>query len=125
MEVPEPAMNTELKLCISFESSTDSINRDRIVILAHHTDDPTKLSVYFSLENWCFRAPTAGSYYFGVFIQNSDNTLEPPATPPEILIRTVPTCKYSFQNHSFYTRSDLFMFIHQIKFNCLIDQNIH
>ena len=97
MEVPEPAMNTELKLCISFESSADS---NRIVVLAHHSDDPTKLSVYFSLENWCFRAPTAGSYYFGVFIQNSDNTLEPPATPTEILIRTVPTCKYSFQNHS-------------------------
>jgi len=106
MEVPEPAMNTELKLCISFESSTDSNNRDRIVVLAHHTDDPTKLSVYFSLENWCFRAPTAGSYYFGVFIQNSDNNMEPPATPPEILIRTVPTCKYSFHNHSLYTRSD-------------------
>ena len=103
MEVPEPAMNTELKLCISFESSTDSNNRDRIVVLAHHADDPTKLSAYFSLENWCFRAPTAGSYYFGVYIQNSDGTLEPPATPPEILIRTVPTCKYYFQNHSLHT----------------------
>jgi len=34
-------MNTEQQLCVSFVSSTSS---DQIVVLAHHTDNPTKLS---------------------------------------------------------------------------------
>ena len=91
MEVPNPAMNAELQLCISFESNTSS---DPIVVLAHHTDNPTKLFAYYSPGN-CLRPPTAGNYIFAIFTQNSDNTLEPPATPPEILIRTMSTCKYS------------------------------
>ena len=91
IEVPEPSNNMELQLCISFESSTDS---DQIVVLAHHTDKPTRLSAYYSPVN-CLRPPTAGSYIIAVFTQNSDNTLEPPATPPEILIRTLSACKYT------------------------------
>ena len=91
IEVPDPAMNTELQLCICFESNTSS---DQIVVLAHHTDNPTKLSAYYSPDN-CLKPPTAGSYIFAVFTQNSDNTLEAPATPPEILIHTMSTCKYS------------------------------
>ena len=91
IEVPDPGMNTELQLCISFESNTSS---DQIVVLAHHTDNPTKLSAYYSPDS-CLKPPTAGSYIFAVFTQNGDNTLEPPATPPEILIHTMSTCKYS------------------------------
>ena len=90
IEVPDLSNNTELQLCISFESS---ISSDPIVVLAHHTDNPTKLSAYYSSDN-CLRPPTAGSYIFAVFTHNSDNTLEPPATPPEILIRTMSMCKY-------------------------------
>ena len=92
MEVPDPAVNTELQLCISFESSTNS---DRIVVLAHQADDPTILLAYSPPDNECFGAPTAGSYIFGVFTQNSDDDLEAPATPLEILIRTVSICKLS------------------------------
>ena len=103
MKFPDPAMNTELQLCVSFESSTssdESDDRDRIVIIAHHADDPTKLSAHYSLDNWCLRAPMAGSYYFAVFIQRNDSILEPPAPPPVILIRTVSTGKHSFLDHN-------------------------
>ena len=93
MEVPDPAVNTELQLCVSFESNTSS---DRIVVLAHHTDQPKQLSAYFPPDDECFRAPTAGRYYFAVFTQNSDSTLEAPGTPPDILIQTVSICKLSF-----------------------------
>jgi len=102
MKVPDPAMNTELLLCNSFISNTSSGDSGRIVVLAHHTDDPTKLSAYFSFDNQCFIAPIAGNYIFAIFLQNSDSTLEAPATPPEILIRTksMMSCKYSFLDHS-------------------------
>ena len=93
MEVPDPAVNTELQLCISFESNTSS---DQIVVLAHHTDQPKQLSAYFPPDDECFRAPTAGRYYFAVFTQNSDSTLEAPGTPPVISRRTM--CKYSCFN---------------------------
>ena len=95
LQVPDPAMNTELQLCVSSESSTSSDDSDRIVVLTHRTDDLTKLSAYFSHDNNCFKAPSAGGYYYGVFTQNSDHTLEPPATPPEIFIRYVYTSKNS------------------------------
>jgi len=91
IEVPEPDMNMELRLCISFESNTSS---DQIVVLAHHTDNPTKLSAYYSPDN-CLRPPNAGSYIFAVFTHNSDNTLKPLATPPEVFIHSMSTCKYS------------------------------
>ena len=52
MEVPHPAVNTELQLCISFESNSSS---DWIVVLAHHTEDPTKLSAYSSCGNQAFQ----------------------------------------------------------------------
>ena len=86
MEVPDPAMNTELQLCISFESNSSS---DRIVVLAHHTEDSTKLSAYSSCGNQCFRAPPAGNYSFAVFNQTGDRTLEPPTASPEIWFSTV------------------------------------
>jgi len=95
LEIPGPAMNAEVQLCISFESSSSSGGSSRIVVLAHHTDDPRKLSAYSSHGNKCFTAPTAGNYSFATFTQNSDSTLEAPSTPPEILIRTVSTCKHS------------------------------
>ena len=93
MEVPHPAMNTELQLCISFESNSSS---DRIVVLAHHTEDPTKLSAYSSRGNQCFRAPPAGNYSFAVFNQTGDRTLEPPTTSPEIWFSTVAEGKYLY-----------------------------
>jgi len=93
IEVPDPAMNTELQLCISFESNTSS---GGIVVLAHHTEDPTKLSAYSSHGNQCFRAPTAGSYYFAVFNQTGDRTLEAPTAFPEIQFITVTKRKHSF-----------------------------
>ena len=105
LQVPEPAMNTELQLCISFMSSTSSVNRDRLVVLTHRTDDLTELSAYFSHDK-CLKAPSAGGYYFGVFTQNNDSTLEPPATPPEISIRFLSTSKNSFLDciiHNLYT----------------------
>lgn len=102
MKVPDPAMNTELLLCNSFVSNTSSGDSGRIIVLAHHTDDPTKLSAYCSFDNQCFRAPIAGNYIFAIFLQNSDSTLETPATPPEILIHTksIMSCKYSFLDRS-------------------------
>jgi len=96
LEVPKPAMDTELQLCISFESSTSS---DQIVVLAHHTDVPTRLSAYSrsSPGKQCFRVPTltAGNYSFAVFVQKSDSTLEAPATAPKIWLSAVSTCKHS------------------------------
>jgi len=93
MEVPHPAVNTELQLCISFESNSSS---DWIVVLAHHTEDPTKLSAYSSCGNQCFRAPTAGNYSFAIFSHTGDTTLEAPDTPPEIWFSTVVIGKHSF-----------------------------
>lgn len=94
MKVPEPVMNTELQLCNSFVSNITNDDSGRIVVLAHHTDDPTKLSAFFSLDNQCFRAPTAGSYIFAIFIQNNNSTLEVPDIPPEIIFHTKSTCTY-------------------------------
>jgi len=90
LEVPKTAMNTKLQLCISFESSTSS---DQIVVLAHHTDVPTKLSAYSSHGNQCFKAPTAhaGNYSFAVFVRKSDSTLEAPATAAKIWLSAVST----------------------------------
>jgi len=53
IEVPDLGNNMELQLCIS------SISSDPIVVLAHHTDNPTKVSAYYSSDN-CLRPPTAG-----------------------------------------------------------------
>jgi len=99
MEVPDPAMDTEAALvCVSFQSNASSGgDGGRIVVLAHDAADPKKLWAYSPSDNQCFRAPAAGSYYFAVFIYNG--TLELPATPPEIRIRTVSTCKHSFLHH--------------------------
>ena len=92
IEIPDPDMSTDLQLCISFEF-IGTRGSDQIVVLAHHTDVPTRLSVYSLPNNQCFRAPTAGSYNFAVFTHNT--TLKAPATPPKILMRTVSTCKHS------------------------------
>lgn len=104
IKVPDPAMNTELQLCNSFVSNTNNSDSGRIVVLAHHTDDPTKLSAYYSPDNECFRAPIAGSYIFAVFIQNNSSTLEAPAIPPEVLIHIKSTCKYLFLDQSSYLK---------------------
>ena len=86
LQVPDIA-NTEVKLCVSFESSTSS---DRIIVLAHHIDDTEKLSAYFLNTTNCTSAPAAGGYVVGVFTQNGDSTLKVPATPPTISVGTVP-----------------------------------
>ena len=104
-EVPDPAINTELQLCIFFESNTSS---DQIVVLAHHTEDPTKLSAYSSRGNQCFKAPTAGNYSFAIFNQTGDRALEAPTTSPEIQFSSVTKCK-----HSFYINP------HKFKFTCM------
>ena len=105
MEVPDPAMDTEVvQVCASFQSNASSAGGGgRIVVLAHDAADPTKLWAYMYSppDNQCFRVPAAGSYYFAVFIYNG--TLELPATPPEIRIRTVSTCKHSFLHHPSYS----------------------
>ena len=95
IEVPDPVMNPELQLCVSFESNTSS---DQILVLAHHTEDPKKLSAYSSYGNQCFRAPwpTAGSYNFAIFSQTGDSTLEAPTTSPKIWFSSVTKCKHSF-----------------------------
>jgi len=91
LEIPDPAVNTELQLCISFESNANS---GGIVVLAHHADSPTRLSAYYPPGSQCFRAPTAGNYSFAVFTQNG--TLEAPATLPAILTIIVSKCKHVF-----------------------------
>ena len=86
VEVPD-ATNTEVNLCISFESSSSS---DRIVVLAHHRGDPEKLSAFCLNSTNCTEAPPAGNYSIGVFNQTAGSILTPPAMSPTISIHTVP-----------------------------------
>ena len=90
VEVPD-VTNTELNLCVSFNSSSSS---DRIVVLAHHQHDPEKLSAYCLNSTYCTEAPVAGNYSIGVFNQTTGSILIPPATPPIISIYTVSIREY-------------------------------
>ena len=90
LKVPD-VTNTELKLCVSFKSSSIS---DGIVVLAHHINDCNKLSAYYLNTTNCIAAPPPGDYSVGVFTQSHDNILKPPATPPTISIDTVPISEY-------------------------------
>ena len=90
MEVPNIG-NTEMKVCVSFGFSTPS---DRTIVLAHHINDPEKLSAYFLNATNCTTAPPAGDYIVGVFTQSVGITLEVPATPPTISILIVPISEY-------------------------------
>ena len=90
LQVPDIA-NTEVKLCVSFQSSTSS---DRIIVLAHHINDTEKLSAYLLNATNCTAAPPPGVYVIGVLTQNGDNALKPPATPHTISIDTLPSEYY-------------------------------
>ena len=82
VEVPD-VTNSEVKLCISFNSSSSS---DRIVVLAHHINNPRKLSAYYLNASNCTEAPAAGDYSIGVFNQTGGRILKPPATHPNITV---------------------------------------
>ena len=89
VEVPN-VTNTEVNLCVFFNSSSSS---DRIVVLAHHRHDPEKLSAYCLNSTNCTEA-VSGNYSIGVFNQTAGSILIPPATPPNISIYTVPISEY-------------------------------
>ena len=93
LQVPDIA-NTEVKLCVSFQSSSSS---DRIIVLVHHRGDPKKLSAYFMNTSNCTTAPTPGVYVVGVLTQSHDSTLKIPATPPTISVGTVPISEYYYK----------------------------
>ena len=93
LQVPDIA-NTEMELCVSFQSSSSS---DRIIVLVHHRSDPKKLSAYFMNSSNCTTAPTPGVYVVGVFTQSRDSTLKIPATPPTISVGTVPISEYYYK----------------------------
>ena len=84
LEVPNDT-NTELMLCVSFDSST---NRVRITVLAHLFGDPKKLLAYYLNMTNCTAAPDPGKYIVGVFIHYVGSTLKAPATSPNISVFT-------------------------------------
>ena len=92
LQVPDIA-NTELKLCVSFQSSTTN---DRTIVLAHHIGNTKKLSAYLLNTTNCTTAPAPGDYVVGVFTQNGDNALKPPATPPTISIDSITISEYYY-----------------------------
>ena len=92
LQVPDIA-NAEVKLCVSFQSSTTS---DRIIVLAHHIDNTEKLSAYFLNATNCTAAPAPGDYVVGVFAQSHDSTLKVPATSPTISVGTGPISEYCY-----------------------------
>jgi len=89
LEVPN-VTNTEVKLCVSFESSASS---DRIVVLAHLVGDPQKLLAYYLNTTNCTTAPDPGDYIVAVFIYNVGSALQAPATSPDVYVFT---SEYSF-----------------------------
>ena len=90
LKVPD-VTNTELKLCVSFKSSTDT---DGTVVLAHHMNDCNKLSAYYLNTTSCITPPPPGDYSVGVFARSHDNILKAPTAPPTISIDTVPISEY-------------------------------
>ena len=84
LEVPN-VTDTEVKLCVFFESST-SINR--IIVLAHLVGDPKKLLAYYLNMTNCTAAPDPGNYIVGVFIHSVGSTLKAPAISPNITLST-------------------------------------
>ena len=96
LRVPDTT-NREVKLCVSSESVA---NTDMTVVLAHKQDNPKKLLAYFlNATANCARAPDTGDYIFGVFIQNGDNILKAPATPPTISFYTMPISEYCTEKY--------------------------
>lgn len=91
LKVPD-VTNTELKLCVSFDSST---NTDGTVVLAHHMNDCNKLSAYYLNTTNCITPPPPGDYSVGVFTRSHDNILKAPAAPPTISIGTVAISEYA------------------------------
>ena len=90
LKVPD-VTNTELKLCVTFESSTIT---DGTVVLAHHLNNRNKLSAYYLNTTNCITPPPPGNYGVGVFTQSHDNILKAPATLPIISLDTVPISEY-------------------------------
>lgn len=80
LEVPN-VTNTEVMLCVSFESSTSS---DRITIFAHLVGYPQKLLAYYLNTTNCTPAPDPGDYIVAVFIYNVGSALKTPATSPDV-----------------------------------------
>lgn len=92
-EIPQDP-NGQVKLCITFDSSTSG---DEIVVFAHNVDDPEKLASYHLnlKKSNCTSAPDLeGGYFFGVFT-NGGNTLNEPDTSLAISIDIVPTSEYT------------------------------
>ena len=92
LEVPDTA-NSELKLCVSFESNTSS-NSDGVVVFVHHIDNLKRLSAYILDETNCTTALASGNYSVGVFTWDGESTLNEPATPPTISVDIVPISEY-------------------------------
>lgn len=94
LEVPGVA-NAEVKLCVSFNYNS---HNNRIVVLAHHVDDPKNLTVYSLTTGNCTTAPPPGGYFFGLFTQNGSHALKEAATSLAISFEVVPIsesyCKF-------------------------------
>ena len=106
LDVPDIA-DADVKLCISIEPDPSS---NTIVVLAHHIDDPEKLLTYFLDVTNCTTAPSPGSYFFAVFVQNEDKITTAPITLPTIFFTTLSISEYiRFHSQAF------------ILFTCLID----
>ena len=78
-------INADVNLCISFESSTSS---DKVVVLAHLSDDPKTLLAYLLSTTNCIPAPDPGNYIIGVFTRNAGSAMKAPVTPPNISVLT-------------------------------------
>ena len=90
LEVPGVA-NAEVKLCVPFEYNS---RNNRIIVLAHHVDDPKNLTVYDLTTSNCTTAPPPGVYFFGLFTQNGGHALQEPAASLTISFAVVPVSEF-------------------------------
>ena len=109
LEVPDIA-GADVKLCITIEPDPSG---NTWVVLAHHIDDPEKLLAYFLDVTNCTTAPSPGSYFFAVFVQDENKITKAPITPPTIFFTTVSISEYDFTVKTF------------ILSTCLIDRFFH
>ena len=91
LKVPD-IVNSKVKLCVSFGSSTST---EGTVVLAHPANDFKRLSAYFLNTSNCTAPLDAGCYTVGVFNKSSKNTLEEPVTSPTFSFHTEPISEYS------------------------------
>ena len=91
LKVPD-IVNSKVKLCVSFGSSTST---EGTLVLAHPANDFKRLSAYFLNTSNCTAPLDAGYYTVGVFTKSSESTLKEPVASPIFSFYTETISEYS------------------------------